>query len=265
MTPSTPGLTRSRSSELAVHRLDEVELQALGRGVEPGVLDVADLGLGDGLALVADAGPLVDRRQEGAAVVLRAAVVRGRLDRDEAGQVLVLGAEAVERPRPQRGPDELEMPVCSIRYACGWAGRSVCMLRTTHSSSACVATSGNSSETQSPLWPCWRNFHGEPSSFAPGMRPGRSDALPSAEASSACSRRYRRATAPRSCRGRSRAWPGPGSAAPSARAASPSARPGRHRRQAGEREVAEPGGDALQQVATREARSRIHRIGPPPG
>ena len=54
----------------AVQRLDEVELEALGRGVEPGVLDVADAGLGDGHALVADAGPLVGRRQEGAAVVL---------------------------------------------------------------------------------------------------------------------------------------------------------------------------------------------------
>ena len=58
------------------------------------------------------------------------------------------------------------------------------MLRMTHSSSACAATSGKSSETQSPLSPRFWNFHGEPISFAPGMRPGRSDALPSAEASS---------------------------------------------------------------------------------
>ena len=58
------------------------------------------------------------------------------------------------------------------------------MLRITQSSSACAATSGNSSETHSPLWPCFRNFQGEPISFAPGMRPGRADALPSAEASS---------------------------------------------------------------------------------
>ena len=35
------------------------------------------------------------------------------------------------------------------------------------SSSAWPATSGKSSEIHWPLWPCWLNFHGEPSSLAP--------------------------------------------------------------------------------------------------
>ncbi len=60
-----------------------------------------------------------------------------------------------------------ELPVCIIRKACGWAGRSVCMLLITHSSSAWLATSGKSSEIHCPLWPCWLKLQGEPSSLAP--------------------------------------------------------------------------------------------------
>ena len=47
--PLDAGVDLLALEQLAVHRLDEVELEPLGGGVEPGVLDVADPGLGDGL------------------------------------------------------------------------------------------------------------------------------------------------------------------------------------------------------------------------
>jgi hypothetical protein len=105
--PLDPGVDAPSLEQVAVHRLHQVELEALGGGVEPEVADVADPGLGDGQALAADAGRLAGRREEGAAVVLRAAVAPGRLHRDETRQVVALGPEAVEGPRPQRRPDEL--------------------------------------------------------------------------------------------------------------------------------------------------------------
>ena len=46
----------------AVQRLNKVKLQALSCGVETRVPDVADLGLGDGHRLVADASRLASRR-----------------------------------------------------------------------------------------------------------------------------------------------------------------------------------------------------------
>ena len=110
--------------------------------------------LDDGHDLVADPRALVDRRQERAAVVLRAAVASDRLDGDEAGKVLVLGSQAVERPGPQRRPHELGDARVHHQVRLRVGGRSVCMLRITQSSSACLATSGNSSEIHWPLWPC---------------------------------------------------------------------------------------------------------------
>ena len=47
--PLDAGVDALALDQVAVHRLDEVELEPLGLGVEPGVLDVADPGLGDGL------------------------------------------------------------------------------------------------------------------------------------------------------------------------------------------------------------------------
>ena len=63
-----------------------------------------------------------------------------------------------------------KMPVCSWRNACGWAGTSVCMPRSRHSSSACLDSSGNSSEIHRPLWPLCLNFHGEANSLAKAVR-----------------------------------------------------------------------------------------------
>ena len=146
-----------------------------------------------------------------------------------------------------------ELPVCSFRKASGWAGRSVCMLRMTHSSSACVATSGNSSETHRPLWPCWRNFHGEPSSFAPGdpARPVRGLAVVGRELRLVVERVDVRG---RPVHAEEDHALGAGREVRGLRRERRALRVGRggQRRQAGEGQVAEPRGDALQQVATRE-------------
>ena len=92
---------------LAVQRLQQVELGALNLRAERRV-EVADFGAGDRAIIGADARALVDRGEKRGAVVLRTAGSRWRRERDEAGQVLVLAAEAVERPRAERRPDELE-------------------------------------------------------------------------------------------------------------------------------------------------------------
>ena len=98
-----------------VEFLDEVELGALGFGVETGVFDVGHAGflaaeatgelLGDGEAIAAEFGALVDGGEEGAAV--GAGGVAGGIDGDEAREVFVFGAEAVEGPGAEGGADEL--------------------------------------------------------------------------------------------------------------------------------------------------------------
>ena len=86
-----------RCGEVAVHRLDQVELLALEL-MPPTRLEVRQI------AGVVDARALEVGRQEGAAVVHRPAEVRRRVDGDVAGQVLVLRAEAVEQPRAHARP-----------------------------------------------------------------------------------------------------------------------------------------------------------------
>ena len=91
-----------------VELVDEVELAALffrGQVVVPNVLNH----LVHGRRLRVDARALENARQEGGLVILRAA---GRAaagpQRDEAGHVLVLGAQAVEGPRAERGLGKAE-------------------------------------------------------------------------------------------------------------------------------------------------------------
>ena len=98
-----------------VEFLDEVELGALGFGVETGVFDVGHAGvlaaeatgelLGDGQAIATEFGALIDGREEGAAV--GAGGVAGRIDGDEAREIFVFGAEAVEGPGAEGGAYEL--------------------------------------------------------------------------------------------------------------------------------------------------------------
>src|SRR2546430_733140 len=52
-------------------------------------------------------GAVITSRHEGGAIVDRAAEVRRRVDRDVAGQVVVLGPQAIEQPRPHRRPGDL--------------------------------------------------------------------------------------------------------------------------------------------------------------
>ena len=58
------------------------------------------------------------------------------------------------------GRTNWKLPVCSCTAACGWFGRSVCMLLSRHRSSACLATFGNSSEISRPLCAGWRELPG---------------------------------------------------------------------------------------------------------
>ena len=85
------------------HRRPRLFILAQHRGVKPGNLVAADLG------------PLANCGQEGAAVVPRPAVVRRRVQRDEAGQVGVLAPQAVERPGTDRRAHELEAAAMHLR------------------------------------------------------------------------------------------------------------------------------------------------------
>ena len=77
------------------------------------------------------------------------------------------------------------VPVCSCANACGCAGRSVAIELTTHSSSACRATSSKRVEIQSPLSPRRRNSARGGRSVA---RPPRAAAAGAARPASATSR-----------------------------------------------------------------------------
>ncbi len=81
---------------LAVEIAQEIELGTLRRAVERLVLQVSDRRPLGGHAGVADRRALKGGRQEGRRPVVHAAVAERRADRDEARQVLVLGAEAVQ-------------------------------------------------------------------------------------------------------------------------------------------------------------------------
>ena len=263
MTPSTPGWTALAFEQVAVHRLDEVELEPLGRGVEPGVLDVADPGLGDRAAPRCRCGspgrPPAGRRCRSSG----AAVAPGRLDRDEAGQVVALGPEAVERPRPERGPDELR--AARVQHQVGFrVGREVGL----HAAddAQLVGVRGDLGEQlgdPEPALAALLELPGRAHQLRAGdaARPGRRLAVGRGELRLVVERiDVRRCPvhaeedhsigSGREMRGLRR------------KRRVLRARPGRHRRQAGERQVAEPGGDSLQQVATREP-ARIHRIDPP--
>ena len=70
------------------------------------VLEEVDGGLGGVHPRVADGGAVVGGGKERGRVVLHAAVLVGRADGDERGQVLVLGPQPVGDPRAHRGPHE---------------------------------------------------------------------------------------------------------------------------------------------------------------
>ena len=71
---------------------------------------------------VADGGALIDCGHEGATVVLSAAYPGGRLDGDEAGQILVLGAESVAHPSSHAWAHELEASRVELDKALGMDG-----------------------------------------------------------------------------------------------------------------------------------------------
>ena len=72
-----------------------------------GVFEIADGGLGGGESGTADAGALMDRREEGVRVVAWSSFAGGGHDGDEAGEVFVFGAESVGDPAAHGGADEV--------------------------------------------------------------------------------------------------------------------------------------------------------------
>ena len=75
---------------------------------------------------------------------------------DEAGQVLVLAAQAVVDPRAQAGMPDRIRPVFICSMAEPWIGESAYIEWTKAMSSTHVARCGNRSETILPHWPYWR-------------------------------------------------------------------------------------------------------------
>lgn len=90
---------------LLIKGLHEIELPSmLGRG-QRGV-DEIPIRDSAAAARTTDRGALVSRGQEGVVPIARSAVAEGRADRDESGQILVLGPQAIDHPGTYRGPNE---------------------------------------------------------------------------------------------------------------------------------------------------------------
>ena len=90
--------------------MQQIELLALGIARERRIAQIADGGIAGRRAGTAKSRALIDRWQEGVAVVARPAVTRGGRDRHEARQIGVLRAETVENPGAHRRPDEVRRP-----------------------------------------------------------------------------------------------------------------------------------------------------------
>lgn len=101
------GVVEVPTQLVLIHRLNEIQLFALERAVEVGVVNIVDRLLGS-VALASALDPsdisgrdlraLIDGREERGAVVSGAPLARGRVDGDETGKVFVLGAQSVESP-----------------------------------------------------------------------------------------------------------------------------------------------------------------------
>ena len=105
--------------QVAVQRLDKVELLTLQLPGDLLVVEVAQRSGADVLVELPNLGALIKRRQKGAAVILRAADVVRRAERDEAGEVLILGAQAVQYPGAHRRPHELEATGVQLQKTLG--------------------------------------------------------------------------------------------------------------------------------------------------
>ena len=97
---------------------------------------------------------------------------------------------------PMLGRTNWKLPVCSCTAACGWFGRSVCMLLSRHRSSACLADVRKQfGDRQAAVAAAGRTSKGDFISLRLPLPSLAAGALPSSFARAACSRRYRRATA----------------------------------------------------------------------
>ena len=82
--------------KVAIHRLHKIELLALELRGQIGIVHVPHMTAASVIAaLRANSRTLINCRQKRTAVVPGAAVVRRRIDRDEAGQIPVLCAQAI--------------------------------------------------------------------------------------------------------------------------------------------------------------------------
>ena len=106
---------------LLIEPAQKIELTALLSGAPVRVGNVFHRGTGSLLLLqegrveprqltATETRPLANAREKSAAVIPRSPVTGWRIERDEARQVFVLAAKPVDRPRAERGSDELETP-----------------------------------------------------------------------------------------------------------------------------------------------------------
>ena len=103
----------------SVYLLQHVQLVALLLGSQvlaDQMLDRLALDALDRLGRVADRRALEGRWQERRTPILLPAVPEGRLDRDESGQVPILGSEAVQHPRPDAGTREVERAGMQLQH-----------------------------------------------------------------------------------------------------------------------------------------------------
>ena len=103
--------------QIAVQRLNKVELLALQLGRNVFVVEVAQRSGTDILVELANLGSLIKRRQKSAAVILRAADVVRRTERNKAGQVLVFGTQTVQYPRTHRRANKLKAAGMQLQKA----------------------------------------------------------------------------------------------------------------------------------------------------
>ena len=126
------------------------------RRVFVGGLDVVDR-----RAVGAKQRRLMTGGQKAAGEVLQAAARDdAEAQHDEAGQIVVLAAQAVVDPRAKARPAGVVEPVCRNSTPVECIGRSAFIERMTARSSAHVAMCGNRLLTGIPHSPCCVNFHG---------------------------------------------------------------------------------------------------------
>ena len=106
----------ARSLMFAVHRFESFELQPLYVAWQIGIVDVTDASLVRRNARIAERRSLIGRWQEGRSPVVDATVAKRRADRDERGEVGVVGSQTVTDPRTDARSNEVVAPRVELHH-----------------------------------------------------------------------------------------------------------------------------------------------------